>query len=113
MMDKLATRDNRINKWFKPQIDQSKRRDRVEIFMINIIMIEEIIKIGSEQIEVDLGMNKIIWMIIGEEILEVMWECINILEDIIVEGDTEEIIGMKIITEKEVRNRSRERFFGQ
>ena len=46
--------------------------------MINIIMIEEIIKIGIDQIaeieefsmdklEVDLGMNKITGMIIGKE----------------------------------------------
>ena len=66
--------------------------------MISIIMIEEIIKIGTDQIaeieefslvdkiEVDLGMNR---------------ECIKILEDRIVEEDIEETIGMKIITEKE------------
>ena len=55
--------------------------DRVEIFMIHIIMIEEIIKIDIEQrvdiekfslvdkVEVDQGMSKIIGMIIGEELL--------------------------------------------
>ena len=53
--------------------------DKVEIFMTHIIMTEEIIKIGIDQIvmtgeisidkvEVDQGMNKII----GEEIIEVM-----------------------------------------
>ena len=41
-------------------------------------------------------------MIIGEETLEVTWECIKILEDRIIEEDIEEIIGMKIITEKEL-----------
>ena len=58
---------------------KAKEGDRVEIFMIHIIMIEEIIKIGTDQIteigefnivdkvEVDQHMNKII----GEEILEV------------------------------------------
>ena len=76
-------------------------------------MIEEVIKIDTDQIveieefsidkiEVDLGINKIIEMIIGEEILEVMWKCIKSLEDRIIEEDIEEIIGMKIITEKEV-----------
>ena len=58
---------------------RAKEVDRVESFMIHIIMREEIIKIGTDQIaeieefnlvakvEVDQGMNKII----GEEILEV------------------------------------------
>ena len=76
-------------------------------------MIEEIIKIDIDQIvetgefnlvdrvEVDQGMSKIIGMIIGEEILEVMWEHTKILKDRI-EENIEEIIGMKIITEKEV-----------
>ena len=53
--------------------------DKVEIFMIHIIMTEEIIKIDTDQmaeigefnlvgiVEVDQGMNKII----GEKILEV------------------------------------------
>ena len=93
--------------------------DRVEIFMINIIMIEEIIKIGIDQIskieefslvvefsmdkiEVDLGMNKITGMIIGEDTLEVTSEGIKNLEDSIIQEDIEEIIGMKIITEKVV-----------
>ena len=47
-------------------------------------------------------MNKITAMIIGEEILDVTWKCIKILEDRIVEEDIEENIKMKIITEKEV-----------
>ena len=88
---------------------KAKEGDRLEIFMINIIMTEEIIKICTDQIaetgefnlvdkvEVEPGMNRII----AEEILELMWECIKILGDRI-EEDIEEIIGMKIITEKEV-----------
>ena len=39
---------------------------------------------------------------IGEEILEVMWEHIKILENRIVEENTAEITEMKIIAEKEV-----------
>ena len=82
--------------------------------MINVIMIEEVIKLGTDliveieefslvdKIEVDLAMNKIIEMIIGEEIVELTREPIKILEDRIVEEDLEEIIRMKIITEKEV-----------
>ena len=84
------------------------------MFKINTIMIQEIIKIGIDQIaekeefslvdkiEVDLGMNRITEMFIEEEILEVMCECMKILEDIIAEEDIEEIIRMKIITENEV-----------
>ena len=59
-------------------------------------MIEEIIKIVTDQIveiekfsvdkiEVDLSMNRITGMIIGEEILEVTWENIKILEGRIIE----------------------------
>ena len=48
--------------------------------------------------EVDQGMNKII----GEEILEVMWEHIKLLKDRIIEESIEEIIEIKIIVEKEV-----------
>ena len=55
-----------------------------------------------DKIEVDQGMNKITGMIKWDNISEVTWECIKILEDRIVEEDIEEIIGMKIITEKEV-----------
>ena len=63
-----------------PRFAKIKEGDRVEIFMIHVIMIEEIIKIGTDQIEevgefnlvdktdIDQDMNKII----GEEILEAM-----------------------------------------
>ena len=54
-----------------------------------------------DNIEVDQGMNSIIGMIIREKILEVTWEHIQILGDRM-EEDIEVIIGMKIITEKEV-----------
>ena len=78
-MNKLATIDNGMNRLFKPQIFQSKKGNRVNIFMIHEIMIEGIIQIGTDQIteigefnlvdkvEVDQGINKII----GKEILEV------------------------------------------
>ena len=87
--------------------------DRVEIAMINVIITEEMIKIGIDQIaetgevslvnkvEVDQDVNRIIGMIIGEEILEVMWEQTKSLEDRI-EEDIKEIIGLKIIAEKEI-----------
>ena len=113
MMDKLATKDNGMNKQFKLQIYKSKWRGKSRSFMINIIMIEETIKLGIDQkaeidkfsidkIEVNLGMDKITGLIIGEETLEVTWEHIKSSEDRIIEEDIEEIIGMKIITEKEV-----------
>ena len=63
---------------------KAKEGDRVEVFMIHIGMTKEIIKIGIDQIvetgefnlldkiEVDQGMNRIIGMVIEEEILEVM-----------------------------------------
>ena len=61
----------------------AKEEDRVENFMINIIMIEEIFKIGidkiaeieefsMDKIEVDLDMDKITGIITGKETLEVM-----------------------------------------
>ena len=46
-------------------------------------------------------MNKIIGMIIREEMLEVIWQHINIFEDRI-EEDIKDVTGMRIITEKEV-----------
>ena len=93
---------------------KAKEWDRVEIFIIDVIMISEVIKICIDQIleigefnlvdkvEVNQGISKIIGMITGEEILEVTWECIKILEDRIVEENIEEITGTKIIVEKEV-----------
>ena len=96
MMGKLATRDNGINKQFKPQIYQSKRRGQSRNFYDksdydrrnyqNRYRSNSKIEGFSlvDKIEVDLGMNRITEMIIGAEILEVMWECIKILEDITV-----------------------------
>ena len=74
----------------------------VDLGMVGIDQISEIEEFGMDKIEVDLGMNKITGMIIGEEISEVIWEHIKILEDRIIEVDIEEIIGRKMITEKEV-----------
>ena len=63
---------------------KAKEVDRVQFFMIHIIMMEEIIKICIDQIVeieelnlvdkvgVDQGMNRIIGMIIGEETLGIM-----------------------------------------
>ena len=63
---------------------KAKEEVRVNFFIINIIMTEEIIKISIDQIEdieefslvdkieVDQGINRIIEMIIGEEISEIM-----------------------------------------
>ena len=84
-----------------------------EIFTIYAVTISEVIKISKDQIvemeeismdkkEVDLSMNKIIGMIIGEDISEIRWEHIKILEDRIIEKNMEEIIRMKIMTYKEV-----------
>ena len=110
MMGKLATRDNGTNRQLKPPIYQRKRMGQCRIFMIDVIMISKVIKIGTDHIaeieevnlvdkvEVDQGMNTII----GEEILEVTWEHIKILEDRIIEENIQEIIGMKIIVQKEV-----------
>ena len=104
-MGKLAARDNGNNRQFKPQIYQSRKGDKVEIFMTQINMIGENFNVGIDQtveigefnlldkIEVDQGMSKII----GEDILEAMWDCIKIFKDRIVEGNIEVIIGMKII----------------
>ena len=90
-----------------PQIDQSRRRDKVEIFMIH--MTEELIKIHIDQIvetgefnlvgkvEVDQDMNRAI----GQSILEITQEYTKIMGYKIVEKNTRVIIGMKITTEKE------------
>ena len=51
MMGKLVARDNGTNRQFKPHIYQSRRRGQSRIFfMIHIVMTEEIIKIGTDQI---------------------------------------------------------------
>ena len=78
MIGKLATRDSRPGRQFKPQIYQGKVENRIEITMTDTIMTSEVIRIDIDQIvdigdsigktEADQGINKII----GEEILEVM-----------------------------------------
>ena len=55
-------------------------------------------EINIDKVEVDPGMNKII----EEEILDAMQDCVKILEERIVEENTEVIIGMKVIAKKEV-----------
>ena len=119
MMSKLAATDDGTNKQFKPKIYQSERRNRQEISMTDVVTIKETIGIVIDQIaeikestlvvefstdriiEVGQGMNKTIGMTIGDEILEATQKCIKIriLEDRIIEVDTEEIIGMKIMKE--------------
>ena len=77
----------------------------IKIGMDKIVELEEfslVVEISMDKIEVDLGMNKITGMIIGEEKIEAMWEHIKILEERIIEEDKEEMIGMKMITQKEV-----------
>ena len=82
MMDKL-TRDNGTNRQFKPQICQSKRRGQSRNFYdkhnydkrnyqnrYRSNSRDRRIQF-SRQIEVDLSLNKIIEMIIGEGILEI------------------------------------------
>ena len=80
------------------------------------IDIDQIVEIGEfylvvefsvdKILEIDWDMNRIIGMILGQVILEVMWECIiiiiRIIEDRIKEVNIEKTIGMKIIEEIEV-----------
>ena len=84
MMGKLVTRDNGTSRQFKAQIYQSKRRGQsrklydIHNYDRGNYKNRYRSKSGdrriqfSGQIEVDQGMSKIIGMIIGEEILEVM-----------------------------------------
>ena len=121
MMGKLAVRDNGTNRQFKPQIYQSRiKGDKVEFFMTQVIMIEEIIKVGIDQtveieefnlvdkVEVDQGMNKII----GDEILEAMQDHIKILKDRIVENTGENYRNERYSRERGM-SRSRERSFSR
>ena len=93
------------NLWF---IRAEEEEDKIDTFMICIIMTEEMTKIDIDQIVVteEISIDRIevgqdINKITGERILEVMWEHINILEDRIVEN-TGVIAGMKITLETEV-----------
>ena len=88
-----------------PKSTKTREEDKIEVVMIDAVMISEVIKIDTGQIvetgdsidkiEVDPGINKII----EEESLEVMQEHIKILKDKIVEENTEIIIEMTVIAE--------------
>ena len=123
MMSQLVTKDDGTNKQFKPQIYQNKRRGQSRNFYDKHNYDQKIIRIGIDQIaeigefnlvvefnmdriiEVDQGMDKVIGMTLGEEIIEVMQEHIKvrILENRTIEEDIEEIIGMRTMAEKEIR----------
>ena len=59
LMDKLVARDSEVNRPFKPQIYQSKRRGQGRNFMIHTTMTEETIKIGADQIVVIGGSSSV------------------------------------------------------
>ena len=73
-----------------PRYFRAKEEDKQEIFMTNVIMIKEIIRIGIDEVveigefpmgkipEVDQGMNRTIGTTLEEETLEGMWEHIKI-----------------------------------
>ena len=54
MISKLVARDSEVNRPFKPQIYQSKRRGQSRNFMIHTIMTEGTIKTDADQI-VEIG----------------------------------------------------------
>ena len=93
---------------FNPKSTKAGEKNKIEVVMIDTVMISEIIKIDIGQIveardsidkvEVDQGMNKTI----EEKILEVMQENIKILKDKIVGESTEIITEMKVIAEVEI-----------
>ena len=84
----MTTEEDSHSKPFKPKIYQGKRRGKQEIFMINKIMIKQIIKIDTDPIveigefhlvveynmniiiEIDLGLIRVIEETLGEETLE-------------------------------------------
>ena len=89
IMSQLTTKDEGLNRQFNLRYTKVEAEANQEIFIIDAIMISEVIKIDIDQIveieecslvvdlsmdkiEVDQGMNKITAMIIGENILEVM-----------------------------------------
>ena len=91
---------------------------RHETFMIDVVMIKEIIKIDIDQtveigeyhlvveysmdriIKIALGLTRTIEMTSGEEIIKGIWDQIKITEGKIIEVDKEEII--KVIIMKEL-----------
>ena len=113
MMGKLATRDNGINKQFKPQIYQSKRRGQGRNFYDKCNYdrrnYQNRYRSNSKDRRIQYGQNR------SRPRYEQNYtnnyrrgnfsdnvRMYQILEDRIVGEDIEEIIGMKIITEKEV-----------
>ena len=113
MMGKLATRDNGTYKQFKHHIYQSNGRGQSRNIYDKCNYDRENYQNsyrsngGDRRIQYGQNIGRprqdiITEMIIGEEILEVTLKCIKILEERIVEEEIEEIIKMKIITEKEV-----------
>ena len=83
---------------------KAKEEDKIEVAMIDTVMISEVIRIDIDQIvetgdsidkiEVDQGMTKII----EEIILEVIQGCIQIMKDNTIEEST----NMKVIAEVEI-----------
>ena len=49
MMNELTTQDNSHNKQFNLRYIRGKEEDRHDIFMIDVALIKEIIKIGIDQ----------------------------------------------------------------
>ena len=110
MTGKLAARDSKVNRPFKPQVYQSKWRGQGRNFYDSHnydggtikINIDQIVGIGdfnlTDKAEVDQGMNKTI----EEEILEAIQGHIRISEDRIAEENIDMIIGMIVIVEREV-----------
>ena len=112
MMGKLAARDSEVNKPFKPQIYQSKRRRQgSHLFLMHLIITkkktfkidtDQIVEIGEfslvDKVEANQGMNRTIEL----KTLEAMLGYIKIVEDRVVEKNTEVIIGTKITAEREV-----------
>ena len=108
MTGKLAAREGRSGRQFKPPTTKAREEDKTEVVMIDIVLISKVIKIDIGQlvetgdsiikIEADQDMNKII----EEEILEAMQGCIKILKDKPVEESTKITIEVKVIAELEI-----------
>ena len=108
MIGKLGTRDSNQVDNLNHTFTKAKAEDKTEATMTDTIMISKVIRIdidprvetgdSIDKTEVDLGMHKII----GEEILEVMWECIKTLKEKTGEENTEIIIETKVMAEVEI-----------
>ena len=107
-MGKLAARDSEVNRPFKPQICQSKRRGQSrysydtlwlsKLQKTDIDLIAVAGEISMDRTGLNQGKNKTI----EEKILEATWDHIKILEDRIAEY-TGVIIGMKITVKTVVK----------